>query len=181
MRTQAERQKDFVMLLADAQSRLYGYILTLLPNREAARDVLQETNLQLWEKAAEFIPASEQAAADEFGRWACRIAHFKVLSHFRDRGRDRHLFDDAMLATLAPQAEQASATMQGRLDALAVCLDKLPQDHRQLIRQRYTHQMPVTQMATESGKTALAMRQMLFRVRHALMRCIERRLTGGQS
>ena len=49
-----EAAEQFVERLGSCQDRLFAYILMLLSNRDAALDVLQETNLVLWRKAAEF-------------------------------------------------------------------------------------------------------------------------------
>lgn len=45
---------EFVTLLTANQTSLYACVLSLLPDRAAARDVLQDTNLTLWHKAADF-------------------------------------------------------------------------------------------------------------------------------
>ena len=47
---------EFSQNLTSIQKSLYGYILSLLPNRSDAEDVLQETNLILCKKATEFDP-----------------------------------------------------------------------------------------------------------------------------
>jgi len=89
-----EQTERFVQQLTGCQTRLYAYILMLLPNHDNAADVLQETNLVLWRKADEFVDGTE------FGAWACRIAHFQVLAWLRDAQRDRHVFDPELLGSL---------------------------------------------------------------------------------
>ena len=44
-------QAQFVQLLTEAQPRLYTYIRSLIPDRHQANDVLQNTNVGLWEKS----------------------------------------------------------------------------------------------------------------------------------
>ena len=43
-------KERFVTSLTDSQDLLYAYILSLFPDVDLARDVLQETNLVLWRK-----------------------------------------------------------------------------------------------------------------------------------
>lgn len=43
-------QDDFARLFIENQGRLYGYIATLLPNRDDAEEVLQRTSMVLWQK-----------------------------------------------------------------------------------------------------------------------------------
>ncbi|MCE9556371.1 MAG: RNA polymerase subunit sigma-70, partial [Planctomycetes bacterium] len=48
----------FVRELTASQPRLRAFIFSLLPNRDAALDVLQDTNVVLWRKAATFEEGS---------------------------------------------------------------------------------------------------------------------------
>ena len=58
---------------------VYGYILSLVPNWADADEILQETNIRLWEEFEKFQPGTNFAA------WAIRVAHFQVLT-WRKRG-----------------------------------------------------------------------------------------------
>ena len=66
---------EFVSLLTGHQRKLYSFILSLLRNPSDADDVLQETNLVLWQKCNEFEPGTN------FGAWAFRVAQFQVMAH----------------------------------------------------------------------------------------------------
>ena len=86
---------NFVVELTSAQTSVYGYILSLLPDRTAAQDVLQEVNVTAWQKRADFQPGTN------FFAWASKIAYFHVLSHRRKMSRDRLVFDEEVLDYLA--------------------------------------------------------------------------------
>ncbi|MCH9001552.1 MAG: hypothetical protein IIC02_03175, partial [Planctomycetes bacterium] len=75
--------EQFVRELTANQSRLLAYVLTLLPDYEAAQDVAQNTNVVLWRKADTFREGTQ------FMTWACQVARLEVLAYFRDQGRDR--------------------------------------------------------------------------------------------
>ena len=49
-----DAREEFVAELTAQQGRLAAFVRTVVPNAEAAKDVLQETNLVLWQKAVEF-------------------------------------------------------------------------------------------------------------------------------
>src|SRR5262249_54956902 len=51
-----DKSKVFLPLFLQNQRRLYAYILTLLPNRADADDVLQEASLVMWDKFDERAP-----------------------------------------------------------------------------------------------------------------------------
>lgn len=69
-----EQSARFVVLLTGLQSRICAYLCTLLARAEDARDVLQETDLVLWKKAADYDPARP------FEPWAFRFAHWQALA-----------------------------------------------------------------------------------------------------
>lgn len=164
---------EFVRALTDCQSRIYAYALTLLADPEAAADVVQETNLVLWEKADDF------ETIDNFPAYALRIALNKSRNLRRKIHRDKLIFDDEVLQLLADDADRFESFHAERLSALSVCIEQLPRHHRELIRKRYTQAVPVQQLADAIGKPASTVRVMLFRIREALLVCIQQRTTGA--
>ena len=48
---------QFMELFVTAQSQVYGYIATLLPNRADADDLFQQTSLVLWRKREQYDPS----------------------------------------------------------------------------------------------------------------------------
>jgi RNA polymerase sigma-70 factor (ECF subfamily) len=162
--------KEFVYLLTDWQNRLFGYLVTLLGNVHDAHDVLQETNLLLWHKMDDF------EADSDFGAWARKCAYFQALAFLRDRKRDRHLFDDELLAQFADEATDVEHEGSDRLLAMRDCLARLPDRHRQLIKLRYGQNQSVRQLAKDTGKKESALKMMLMRIRQTLHSCIELKL-----
>ena len=83
--------------------RLYAYVLTLLPNRADADDVLQETSLVMWDK---FDPADPPA---DFLAWARRVAYHKVLDFYKkSRRADARLEFDAQTASALASRRQGA-------------------------------------------------------------------------
>src|ERR1700675_2222510 len=77
--------RDFVELMTQHQGRLYGYVLSLSGDPDAANDVLQEANIVLWKQSSQFKPGSN------FKAWAFRIAHFQFMAYRQKRLRDKVL------------------------------------------------------------------------------------------
>ena len=50
-KTKPEPLSEFITLLTEHQPVLRGYIRSLLPNASDIQDVLQNTNIVLWERA----------------------------------------------------------------------------------------------------------------------------------
>ena len=166
---------EFVRQLTAAQTSLYAYILTLLPDRAAAQDVLQETNLTLWHKLGDFRPGTS------FLAWGCRVAYFQVLNHRRRMKRDRLVFDDELLDLLAERHAERMEQADRREQALKKCLEHLPAGQRALIEKRYAPGGSVQELAAAEGKSVGAVSQMLYRIREALLDCIQGALATKES
>jgi RNA polymerase sigma-70 factor (ECF subfamily) len=167
--------QEFVYQLTDWQNRLFGYLVTLLSNTHDARDVLQETNLVLWRKMGDF-----QTGTD-FGAWARKCAYYQALAFLRDRKRDRHLFDDDVLALLANDDTGSAHDDNERRLALRDCLACLPDRHRHLIDLRYREEIPIRQLAADHGKKESSMKMIMMRIREKLHLCIESKLGESTS
>lgn len=157
-----------------AQRRLYAYILAFVPSRQDADDILQETNSVLLRKVSEYQPGSD------FWLWSSKVAYFEVLS-FRKR-RQRHQtvlnVEDSVLQRMSVEATEAFADVDERLIALRQCLEKIAPPNRELIRFRYQQDLSAEQIAAKVGRTPLAVRQVLFRIRDELSKCIVSRMSA---
>ena len=98
MSSQSPEEHDdrVVQLIANSQHGLFLYICGLLFRGNLAEDMLQETNLVLWEKRGEYRSDSN------FYAWACQIAYYKVCEARREQRRKVPAFSDLFLQQLAP-------------------------------------------------------------------------------
>ena len=167
------RSDEFVGLMTEHQGRLFGYILSLLADPDAANDVLQETNMVLWRDSAEF------KLGTNFKAWAFRVAHFQVMAWRQRQIRDRLVFEDDLLQVLTFSAGETDEAFEARQDRLTDCIDKLAPNHREMVRRRYAEGTPLQSIAQERGMTANAVMQALFRIRQSLMQCVARVSEGG--
>ncbi|MCE9545912.1 MAG: RNA polymerase subunit sigma-70 [Planctomycetia bacterium] len=160
----------FVHDLIAVQARLYAYILSLVLDRNVADEVLQNTNVVLCRKAAEY------ASLGNFPAWACGVARFEVLAHRKLKGRTPLMFDAELLDCLAEEATQATAGVTNQQRALADCLDELSGKQRDLILDRYRPGGSVKELASKMSRPVGSISQTLYRIRNLLLECIERRL-----
>lgn len=161
---------DFTELMASHQPRLLAYIRSLVSNPDVAKDVLQQTNLVLLKKAKDF------QLGTSFSAWARRVAYFEVLTQRRTMGRERILFDGDLLDKMASTAERRSDYFEDRREALKDCMRRLPDKLKVMLTERYVDQKGVTKIAQESGTSANAISQQLFRAKTNLMKCVAKRL-----
>lgn len=164
---------EFIEKLTASQSILRAYILAALGNYNDAADVLQRTNLTLWKNADSFREGSE------FMPWASTLAKYEILSFYRDRGRDRHVFSEEV-ATLMLQAVATQVPdVTDRQIALRHCLEKLPARSRDLLRHRYEGGASVAEIAAQTRRSEDSVKSAMLRVRKKLENCIEGRLRSG--
>jgi RNA polymerase sigma-70 factor (ECF subfamily) len=160
--------RDFVELMTQYQGRLYGYILSLSADPNVTNDVLQEANIVLWKQWRQFEPGSN------FKAWAFRIAHFQYMAYRQKRLRDKTLFSDELLATLASKAKEVDERHEERAAALERCLERMPPRSREAIRLRYADELNVNDIATKLNRKANAVYQILFRARQWLIVCVNK-------
>jgi RNA polymerase sigma-70 factor (ECF subfamily) len=168
----ADKSKIFLPLFLQNQRRLYAYILTLLPNRADADDVLQEASLVMWDKF------DERAPPEDFTAWGCRIAYFKVLDCYKKSQRRRFLFSPKMLERIAETAVEQSATLQldARREALESCIEKLRPADRDLLGRRFAEGATTQSTAGALGRSVDAVYKALAKIRQALFDCVSRTL-----
>ena len=126
----------------------------------------------LWRKVNEF------EIGTDFWKWACQVARYQVLAHWKKRNRDRHVFDLGLLEELATAAEITAEQTERRQEALARCLEKLPATQRRLLDMRYDLQQSIEQISATVGRPNGSVRQTLYRIREALLKCLEAQLQG---
>ena len=163
-----QHHDQFLRLFAEHEPALRTFIRSLLPSRDAASEVMQEVAVVLWQKFAAFDPARD------FRKWAFGVARYEVLAHLRDRARDRHVFDDALVNRLADDAAAADQRHEAQREALETCLQKLPEPQRELVLLVYAKGTRMDELAAQRGQTAMSLYKLLHRLRQALLECVRR-------
>jgi RNA polymerase sigma-70 factor, ECF subfamily len=156
----------FVRHLTGCQSALYAFITTLLGGAEGAGDVLQETNVVLWNKAGDYDPQRP------FLPWAYTFARFQVMAWRKKQSRDRLVLDDELVAAIASELEERSPKAEAQLEALEACLSGLPEEQRRLVDSRYSEGEAVQDIASRMGRPENVISAHLYRIRRALMQCV---------
>jgi len=163
--------QEYVQLMTQHQIALRTFIVSLLPGNANVSDVLQETNLVLWQKRNKFKHGTK------FLAWAFTIARYEAM-HERDRSKrdGRLIFSDELVNALADpehESEYNDEKNERHLTALEHCMTKLESDERELINHRYTQGKSLEKLAEDCGKSPGSLRVALFRIRAALKKCIE--------
>lgn len=165
----------FMEQVRHEQARLRAFIRSLGARSEAVDDFAQEALLVAYEKLAEF------RRDGDFGAWVRGIARRLVAGALRkEKRREQILCDhvtEVLVATAPAELHPLAETAQeDRLSALRACLEKLPERARQLLHLRYFEEASPGVIAGRLERSANDVRQQLFRLRRALLECVEGRL-----
>jgi RNA polymerase sigma-70 factor (ECF subfamily) len=163
--------EQFMRLFLANQRRIYGLILTLVPNVADADDLLQEVSSRMWVKFDHFIPGTD------FGAWGMQFAR-NVVSNFRRQRATAGVvaFNDELLARVADVAAGVIEQIDRRHDALRDCLRTISPRSRKLIERRYGPGEAVEAIAASIGQSASMVYKALSQIHLSLYQCIERKL-----
>ena len=170
MPSSAQDPSRFIAALTRHQPALEAFCHAQLAHRQDAQEALQATCVKLWEKSGEWNPETE------FLPWAFAVARFTVLSHLRDRMRDRLVFGEDVVLAMAEETETAAAQFEDRREALGTCLQKLNPEQRDLLQELYMAGRTVRELSGATGRSESAVKMILLRLREQLSACIERQL-----
>jgi RNA polymerase sigma-70 factor (ECF subfamily) len=160
---------EFNQLVITHQSSLYAFIQSLVPGDSSVDDILQETNITLCAKEANFEKGSN------FKAFAFSVARFKVLSHLRDKKRHQWLLADSDLCEeLTENMIQQPVSQAPAQDHLRRCLNNLPDQQRQLMEKRYREGYSLRELSKIHKRTEGSLQQLFHRLRKLLRECIEK-------
>ncbi len=172
----SSQQDTFVEQFLRSQDRIYAYVVTLLPNRDDAEEVFQQTSLALWKKWQEFDPQRD------FVRWACGMAHLEVCTFLRKHAGRSHIdLSEEALLEVAEVRLQLHDVLEARRKALLECLGRLQRNSRELLERCYAGKDSIKQIAEELKIRPNALYMTLKRLRRTLFDCINVRVAAESS
>src|SRR5207247_8775782 len=148
-------------LYARHSSRIFGYCLGLLRNREEAEDAVQTTFLNAYRGLRRGVEPEFEAA------WLFKIAQNVCRTRRENawrRGRVETARDLDALQDVVAAPEQAS----GQAAELTAALNALPERYRTVILLREWHGLSYREIAAETGLSEGSVEMLVFRARRAL-------------
>ncbi|MFI4862317.1 MAG: sigma-70 family RNA polymerase sigma factor [Phycisphaerales bacterium JB063] len=167
-----DRTELFLSLLMTHQRRVHAFILSMVPNRNDADDLLQETIVVMWRKFDSF------EVGTDFVAWSMSIARYEVLQFRQKFARSKLVFSESLLESLAEASMTSAAKFDERHDALELCLHKLTDQDRELISLRYRDGLSIRAVAQRVGRPTAGMYKAMARIHTALSLCVRRAIGG---
>lgn len=161
----------FESLYRATSAKLFGVCLRILPKRDEAEDVLQETYTTVWRKAASY----DSAVASPI-TWLVSIARNKAIDRARAGAGDRAL--DPIDAANDIVDARADATARSELDSerrrLDHCMDELEPDRRALVRVAFFEGITYDELSRRESMPLGTVKSWIRRSLQKLKACLER-------
>lgn len=170
----ANGERDAFKRLYDEEARwLLGVAMRIVQDRQLAEEVLQESFVQIWTKAAQFDPALGSARG-----WIYAIVRNRCLSEVRRPGFVRRVeVDDIEQAadqqTVLSDANRLSYADQTAAIALEKCLDQLEEDRRACIEAAYLDGYTQAELASRFDKPLGTIKSWIRRGLLSLRECLK--------
>jgi len=168
--TESSNVNEFLRLIMAYQKPIYASILGMIPNRDDAEDIFQETVLVMWSKFDSFERGTSFAA------WGIKIAKYKIFQAHRRNVRNNFRFSQAAFQSLQDRSDNFVKNIERRMQALRRCIRKLKKRDYDLIKMRYEDELAIKTVAERLGRSVQSIYKRMARINDSLIRCIRRTL-----
>ena len=148
--------------------RVRNYIGIMVKDDAVADDIFQETFI----KAVKVIDEGGYTDSGKFLSWVLRIAHNRVLDHFRREKSSRQINEKEagydVLGTLrfAENTVEDNIVHNELMETVRRLVEELPEDQREVVRLRYYSKLSFQEIAEQ---TEVSINTALGRMRYALI------------
>jgi RNA polymerase sigma-70 factor (ECF subfamily) len=162
-------QQAFAALYQRTSSKLFGVCLRMLRQRSEAEEVLQETYLTVWRRAAGFDAGKASAIT-----WLVTLARNKAIDRLRQH-REEQLdplqLEETVDSRPTPAAGAETSQEHQRLQR---CLDALEPTQRSAVREAFFTGATYNELAVRSKVPLGTMKSWIRRSLLQLRTCLER-------
>jgi RNA polymerase sigma-70 factor, ECF subfamily len=161
-------REAFASLYAATSAKLYGIVLRILKRPDLTDEVVQETYMRIWSRAASFDPAKASPIT-----WMASIARNRALDEVRrvtpasieDFPAAFEIADTALLAS--EQLEQKAALLH-----LQRCLEALEPERRDIVKLAYLEGCSREELGQRFGHPVATIKTWLRRSLMQLRTCL---------
>ncbi|HEX9765209.1 MAG TPA: sigma-70 family RNA polymerase sigma factor [Nitriliruptorales bacterium] len=145
---------------------IFGFVMNRVRQRETAEDLTGDVFMRAFHR----IDGFEWQGVD-IGAWIMTIARNRVADHFRsfstrlERSSDQVRYDVEVGPTDAPERIAEGRELARRLGR---ALERLSDEHREIIELRFVHELSLADAAHVIGRTVGATKSLQFRALKAL-------------
>jgi RNA polymerase sigma-70 factor (ECF subfamily) len=155
-------------LIERHSKRVRSYIGMMVKDDAVADDIFQETFI----KAVKVIDEGRYTDSGKFLSWILRIAHNRVLDHFRREKANRLINEQEagydVIGTLryAENTAEDDIVYSELMESVRKLIDELPEEQQEVVRLRYYSKLSFQEIAEQ---TEVSINTALGRMRYALI------------
>ncbi|MBO7313509.1 MAG: sigma-70 family RNA polymerase sigma factor [Alistipes sp.] len=155
-------------LIERHSKRVRSYIGMMVKDDAVADDIFQETFI----KAVKVIDEGRYTDSGKFLSWILRIAHNRVLDHFRREKASRQINEQEagydVIGTLryAENTAEDDIVYSELMESVRRLIDELPEEQQEVVRLRYYSKLSFQEIAEQ---TEVSINTALGRMRYALI------------
>lgn len=154
-------------LFARHNVRVYRFILRRVRNDAIAEELVNEVFLDVWRQAGRYEGRSAVST------WMLAIAHNKAVSALRKKTEDA-LDDDTADTLIDPEDDpEVAAQKQSKGNVMRQCIDRLSEEHREVIDLVYYHEKSVREVADIVGIPDATVKTRMFYARKQLSELLQ--------
>jgi len=153
-----------------SQRTVAAFIRSLVTDFHASEEVLQRVAVTLVRKYEHYDPTRP------FVAWALGIARIEAVMFFREQGKDRLVFDDALVGQITETHERVAENASPMPQFVHECVEELDGRSRKSIQLRYADNLRTAEIARKMQLSDGAVRMLLSRARTLLRECLESRI-----
>lgn len=167
---ESDRGKQFMTLYTRVQRRLYGYVLSNIPNPSDADDIVQDTVSIMWSEFDKYQPETN------FSAWTLCIARYQILTYRKKNMKKNRLFSEQTIEAIQAVAESTNNLEQERQKALQLCLDKLGENERRILYFRYEIGATLRSVSDRLNINSNTLYSALGRIHITLLNCVRKKM-----
>ncbi len=149
------------------QSRVLGYIIVSVKDKEIANDIFQDTFIKVINK----LKVGGYKEEGKFIQWVLRIAHNLIIDHFRKTGRvkmvrsteEYDIFNQLPVFDKNIEDEMMAKQTHAKIREL---VEQLPDSQREVLKMRHYQEMSFKDIADQ---TDVSINTALGRMRYAII------------
>jgi RNA polymerase sigma-70 factor, ECF subfamily len=164
-----DRDEAFALFFTH-RAMLRAYLHAIVRDADLAEDTLSDVALETaraWNSYNRDLP---------FGPWVRGIARRVAFKRLRNRSRAGIALPDDVLESLGTALDELgdASMMEARKRQLQVCLDRLNDRNRELVRLRYYEEVRLDAIAHRLGRSLGALYTAFSRIHAVLLACLEK-------
>ena len=160
-------ESALTILIDKYRSRIFGFIISKVKNKEIAEDIFQETFI----KVINNIRRGKYNEQGKFIVWVMTITHNLIMDYFRKQKKRKFLksTDDFNVFDFINNGElnvEQKLIKEQVLDHLKILINELPIEQKEILQMRYYSKMSFKEI---SEKCEISINTALGRMRYAII------------